>query len=52
MMDHPGKLGVWTWVDGFSAGEAAEFAQQLETWGQPVEVTLTGARRGMIQCLC
>ena len=33
MMDHPGKLGVWTWVDGFSAGEAAEFAQQLETWG-------------------
>ncbi len=33
MMDHPGKLGVWTWVDGFSASEAATFAQQLETWG-------------------
>ena len=33
MMDSPGKLGVWTWVDGFSAKGAAEFAQQLESWG-------------------
>ena len=33
MMNSPGKLGVWTWVDGFSSGEAAQFCQQLETWG-------------------
>lgn len=33
MMESPGKLGVWTWVDGFSAPEAAGFAQQLEGWG-------------------
>lgn len=28
-----GKLGVWSWLDGFSAPEAAEFAQQIESWG-------------------
>lgn len=28
-----GRLGVWTWLDRMSAGEAAEFAGQLETWG-------------------
>jgi probable F420-dependent oxidoreductase len=28
-----GKLGVWTWMDGFSAPEAAEFAGRLEDWG-------------------
>jgi probable F420-dependent oxidoreductase len=28
-----GRLGVWTWLDGFSAPEAAEFANQLEEWG-------------------
>jgi len=28
-----GKLGVWTWMDGFSAPEAAEFANRLEDWG-------------------
>jgi len=33
MMQSPGKLGVWTWVDGFSAPQAAGFAQQLENWG-------------------
>ena len=26
-------LGVWTWLDHLSAGEAAEFANQLEEWG-------------------
>ena len=30
---HPGKLGVWTWLDGFTAPEAADFAKQLEDWG-------------------
>ena len=28
-----GKLGVWTWVDGFPPDEAAGFARQLEEWG-------------------
>jgi len=28
-----GRLGVWTWLDGMSAGEAAEFAQKIEGWG-------------------
>jgi probable F420-dependent oxidoreductase len=28
-----GGLGVWTWLDHLSAGEAAEFANQLEEWG-------------------
>ena len=28
-----GRLGVWTWVDTMSAGEAAAFAQQVEGWG-------------------
>jgi probable F420-dependent oxidoreductase len=28
-----GRLGVWTWLDGSSAAEAADFAGQLEAWG-------------------
>ena len=28
-----GRLGVWTWLDGFSAPEAADFANQIEEWG-------------------
>jgi probable F420-dependent oxidoreductase len=28
-----GRLGVWTWLDAFSAPEAAEFGGQLEEWG-------------------
>jgi probable F420-dependent oxidoreductase len=28
-----GKLGVWTWLDAYSAGEAADFARKLEDWG-------------------
>jgi len=28
-----GRLGVWTWLDGMSAEQAAEFAQRLEAWG-------------------
>ena len=28
-----GKLGVWSWLDGYSASEAAEFAQRIEGWG-------------------
>lgn len=28
-----GPLGVWTWLDGFPAAEAAAFAQRLEAWG-------------------
>lgn len=28
-----GNLGVWGFIDGMSAMEAAEFAQQLEKWG-------------------
>ena len=28
-----GRLGVWTWLDAFSAPEAAAFAQRLEEWG-------------------
>jgi len=28
-----GKLGVWTWLDGLSGPEAAEFARRLEDWG-------------------
>ena len=32
-LDHPGKLGVWTWPDGFKAPEATEFARRLEKWG-------------------
>jgi len=28
-----GRLGVWTWLDGDSAEDAATFAQQLERWG-------------------
>ena len=28
-----GGLGVWSWLDHLSAGEAAQFANQLEEWG-------------------
>jgi len=28
-----GQLGVWTWLDAFSAPETAEFARKLEAWG-------------------
>jgi probable F420-dependent oxidoreductase len=28
-----GRLGVWTWLDGMSAEEAAEFAARIEAWG-------------------
>lgn len=28
-----GRLGVWTWLDALPAGEAADFAGQLESWG-------------------
>ena len=31
-LEHPGKLGVWTWIDGYTSAEAAEFAKQLEKW--------------------
>ncbi len=32
-LEHPGRLGVWTWIDAFSSEQAADFAKQLETWG-------------------
>ena len=28
-----GRLGVWTWLDAYSAEEAADFARKLEHWG-------------------
>ncbi|MBW2267809.1 MAG: TIGR03620 family F420-dependent LLM class oxidoreductase [Deltaproteobacteria bacterium] len=28
-----GRLGVWTWMDTFSAADAAAFAAQVEDWG-------------------
>jgi probable F420-dependent oxidoreductase len=28
-----GRLGVWTWLDVFSAPQALEFAQRVEGWG-------------------
>jgi len=28
-----GRLGVWTWLDGMSAGEAADFARRIEDLG-------------------
>ena len=28
-----GRLGVWTWLDAFTAPETAAFAQRLEEWG-------------------
>jgi len=28
-----GRLGVWNWLDGFSAPEAADFARRVEAWG-------------------
>lgn len=27
-----GRLGVWTWTDGLTSSELAEFARQLEEW--------------------
>jgi probable F420-dependent oxidoreductase len=35
-LEHPGKLGVWTLIDPFSAPDAARFARQLEEWGYSV----------------
>jgi probable F420-dependent oxidoreductase len=35
-LESPGKLGVWTWSDGFSATEAVDFARQLEGWGYSI----------------
>jgi probable F420-dependent oxidoreductase len=32
-LEHPGKLGVWTLIDGFSPRDAASFARRLEGWG-------------------
>jgi probable F420-dependent oxidoreductase len=32
-LEHPGELGVWTLIDGFSAREGVGFARQLEEWG-------------------
>ncbi len=28
-----GRLGVWSWLDAFSAPEAADFARRIEGWG-------------------
>lgn len=28
-----GQLGVWTWLDGHTAPESADFARKLENWG-------------------
>jgi len=28
-----GRLGVWSWLDSFTAPEAADFARKLEGWG-------------------
>jgi len=28
-----GRLGVWTWLDAYTAPEAAAFARRLESWG-------------------
>lgn len=28
-----GKLGVWTFIDGYTASEALSFAKKLEAWG-------------------
>jgi probable F420-dependent oxidoreductase len=33
MATETGRLGVWTWLDAFSAPEAAEFAGRVESWG-------------------
>ena len=33
MTTNLGELGVWTWLDAFSATEAADFARKLEDWG-------------------
>ena len=32
-LQHPGRLGVWTGPDSFSAGELADFAGRVESWG-------------------
>ena len=28
-----GRLGVWAWLDAYTAPEAAAFAKRLEDWG-------------------
>lgn len=28
-----GRLGVWTWIDGLTAPQCADFARRLEGWG-------------------
>ena len=28
-----GRLGVWSWLDGMSGPEAADFSRRLEAWG-------------------
>jgi len=33
MATNLGKLGVWAFIDGMTAPEAAKFARQLEQWG-------------------
>ena len=33
MKNRLGKLGVWSFIDNYSATEAAEFAQKVEAWG-------------------
>jgi probable F420-dependent oxidoreductase len=35
-LEQPGKLGVWTWPDGFTAKEAVRFARQIEGWGYSI----------------
>jgi probable F420-dependent oxidoreductase len=32
-VDRLGRLGVWTWLDGLPAPEAAAFARRIEDWG-------------------
>ncbi len=33
MTTNLGELGVWTWLDAYSAPEAADFSRKLENWG-------------------
>ena len=33
LLESPGRLGVWTSIDSYSAVEAADFAQRVEGWG-------------------
>ncbi len=35
-----GRLGVWTWLDAFSAGDAAAFARKVEAWGYSAQASL------------